>query len=96
MEYICVKWIHDSPDQPLWLYSELNDERREVRKVEVFRGTRVGWADSSHEVGDTFLSLEPIPPLGEIVAQKEFEPKSITRDEFERVWADASASRRSK
>lgn len=89
MEYICVKWIHSHPDEPVWLYIELNDERWEVRKVEVFLDGRVGWADTSNEVGGTGLGLETVPPLKEIAEQIEFEPRTIPKDEFEQVWKKA-------
>lgn len=34
MTYIRLHWLHDRPDEPIWLFSELDDLRREVRKVE--------------------------------------------------------------
>jgi hypothetical protein len=36
MNYIKVKWNHALPDEPVWFYSELDAERWETRKVEIF------------------------------------------------------------
>src|SRR5262249_25192281 len=35
-EWIRVEWRHDSPDDPVVLYSELDAERWETRKVDVY------------------------------------------------------------
>jgi len=40
MEYLKVHWKHDYPNEPVLLYSERDDERREVRKVDVFGTVR--------------------------------------------------------
>jgi hypothetical protein len=37
----------------------------------------------------TFLGLVPIPTLTEIAAIPEFEPVTITKDEFEAMWLRA-------
>jgi hypothetical protein len=44
MIYIKVKWSHSFPDEPILLYSELDRERCEIRKVEAFPGGRMGYA----------------------------------------------------
>jgi hypothetical protein len=44
MTYIKVGWKHGHHDYPVILYSELDARRFEVRKVEVFRNGRCGWA----------------------------------------------------
>jgi hypothetical protein len=36
------------------------------------------------------LGLEPIPTLSQIAANPEFEPMTITKDEFESVWLKAT------
>jgi len=42
--YIYSKW-HDSPeDSPVEFYSELDDDRFETRKVEVFKDGSLGFA----------------------------------------------------
>lgn len=37
MQYVMIEWDHDLDDEPYQVYSELDDRRREVRKVEFFR-----------------------------------------------------------
>jgi hypothetical protein len=69
------------------LFSELEDDRWETRKVEVFSDGHCGYADRNEEHAGTGLSIEPIPSLVEIAAQPQFEPYEISREEFELVWA---------
>lgn len=87
MIYIRVKWKHEDPDDPIVLYSELDDQRWEIRKIEVFRNGRKGCASAEGEIGGTALSIEPIPELDEIAKDRQFEPAAITKDEFESIWA---------
>ena len=89
MHYIKVKWSHSFPSEPVLLYSELGDDRRELRKVEVFPNGTYGFASDSHAHGTTRLSEEPIPPDAEINLQPGFELEEISQDEFEEVWARA-------
>ena len=86
MEYIRVRWLHDNPSDPIWLISELDDERWEIRKVEIFSDGSRGYATSEIERGGTRLGLKPIPPLDQIAADSEFVPEPISREEFEAIW----------
>lgn len=86
MNYIRVKWNHSFSDEPTVLYSELDAERWEVRKIEVFADGRRGYAGRGESAGATKLGEEPIPPLSEIAADPQFEPIEITKEEFEEVW----------
>ncbi len=90
MTHIVVTWHHKNPDDPVKLFSELNDERFEVRKVEVFRDGRRCFADASATSGDTMLGIVPVPPLEEIASDREFTPRTITREEFEAEWIAAT------
>ena len=88
MTYIKVKWIHTFPDEPVDIYSELDNDRWETRKIEFFAdGTNryVGEDVASIDL-DSELSEEPIPSLIEIAADPQFEPVEITKEEFEVVW----------
>jgi len=88
MKYIFVKWVHNFDYEPVLLYSELDDSRFETRKVEIFPDGRKGYASETEEFGSTRLGTEPVPPISEIAKDPEFEPKEITRDEFEKIWSD--------
>ena len=89
MKYIRVSWKHENLDTPILLYSELDGDRWEIRKVEVFRDGTLGYADRSTSKGDTFLGLEPIPPLAQIGLDPQFGPEEITKDEFDEIWLRA-------
>jgi hypothetical protein len=89
MIYLRCRWKHSFPDQPIFLYSELDDERWEHRKVEIFANGRAGYADRHQESGDTRLGLASIPPLAAIAADPQFDPAEVNKEEFELVWNDA-------
>ena len=90
MAYIKVRWKHEHPNDPILLYIEMDNERWEVRRVEVFPDGSFGYADRSTSRGTTSLSSEPISTLSQIAANPEFEPVTITNDEFEAVWLKAT------
>jgi hypothetical protein len=91
--YERVRWLHNNPDFPIWIYSELDAERWETRKVEIFADGRIGYADQAEEIGGTGLSVEPLPPLGKIAGDPQFAVDVISSDEFERIWDDRCASK---
>jgi len=90
MDCIKVKWVHSHSGEPVLLYSELDKDRWETRKVEVFADGRIGFASATEMTPSTKtkLSLEPLPTLGEIASDSQFQPIEITRDEFEEVWSN--------
>jgi len=75
------------------LWAELDEDRWEVRKVDVFRNGTLRWADCDHEDEDTALGDCPTPTLEEIAAEPEFKPRTVTKDEFEAVWRAAIMGR---
>ncbi|PKV82652.1 hypothetical protein [Streptomyces sp. TLI_146] len=91
--YVKVRWDHEFTEEPVDIFSELDDDRYEVRKVEVYREGRLDWADSSRETGTTFLGEVPFPDLQEINSQGEFHAEPITVAEFEAVWRRARSKR---
>ncbi len=86
MKYILVKWNHLFGDEPVLLYSELDDARWEVRKIEVFRDGHQGYASATESGGSTRLGEAPIPALAEIASDPQFEPSEITKEQFEEMW----------
>jgi hypothetical protein len=89
MIYLKCRWKHSIPDEPTLLYSELDDERWERRKVEIFADGRARYADRHQESGDTRLGLVPVPTLADIAADPQFDPAEVSKEEFELVWNDA-------
>jgi len=88
--YIKVVWHHRPADEPVELYSEIDDSRWELRKVEVYRDGRHDFADATQCTGTTLLSDQPLPTLDQIAVQTEFTPIAIERAEFEDAWLRAT------
>lgn len=89
--YLRVRWLHTHAEDPTLLYSELDEARWEVRKVEIYADGRVTYATGNGRSGTTRLGDAAVPPLAELAAMPEFEPVEITRAEFDAVWDDALA-----
>jgi hypothetical protein len=60
MHYLYAKWLHFLDNEPDDLYSEIDDERWERRKIEVCRDGFVGLADGTIQTKDTGLALVPL------------------------------------
>lgn len=41
MKYIKLEWFHDIETEPNIIYSEINNQQYEVRKVEVYKGVHL-------------------------------------------------------
>jgi hypothetical protein len=82
-----VIWRQGDPEFPILLYSELDRERWETRKLEVFADGHCRYADSEQEVGDTGLGLVPFPSIEQLASDPEYEPFEISKDEFEKAWS---------
>jgi hypothetical protein len=78
VSYLKVQWHHSFPEEPIELYSEVDDEGYETRKVQLFRDGRLERADTNTETAMTGLSEIPIGPVEEIASH---------RVEFEEVWS---------
>ena len=89
MKYIKVNWIHESKEDPVYLYSEIGDDMFEVRKVEVFPDGSYGYADKDNFTKDTQLGDQIFPSFEEINTQPEFKLVEISKEEFEQVWSRA-------
>ena len=89
MIYLRCRWRHSFPNEPILLYSELDGERWELRKVEIFADGRAAYADRHQKIGNTCLGLVPVPPFAEIAADPQFDPAEVSKEEFESVWNDA-------
>ena len=74
--------------EPIWLISELDANRWEMRKVEVFPDGAKGYASRGEEVRGTSLGQLAVPPLQEIASDPQFLAEEITKEEFEAIWED--------
>lgn len=86
MTYLHVSWVHDLEDEPIIIYSEIDNLRIENRKVEVYIDDSFGLASKEIEFGGTKLSSEPYPLIEEIAADPQFLPKEISKEGFEEIW----------
>jgi hypothetical protein len=94
MQYMKVMWKHNNSDEPIALYSELDDNRWEIRKVEVFPVGSFGYASATSSSRSTRSGIVPVPQLSKIASDPDFEPSEITREEFEKVWSEATDPQR--
>lgn len=86
MKYILVEWKHSDGNYPVLLAAELDEQRWEVRKVDIYADGRTGFADAHESQGDTELWKVPVPELSEIAKNPEFLPKEISKEDFEAIW----------
>ena len=86
MYYYKIQWIHDFEKEPFIIYSELDNERYEVRKLELYKNGHFGYATQNTENGGSILSEHPYPSIDEIASNPEFIPMEISREEFEEIW----------
>jgi hypothetical protein len=87
MKYIRLKWNHENPDEPVWIFSEVDTDGREVRKIECFRNGFCDVATALGSSGTAALMTLPLPDLTVLAKRDpEFEPVEITKEEFDQVW----------
>jgi len=91
MRYLRVRWLQDSPEYPVLLYSEVDDDGWEIRKVDEYADGHRDLAGEGIETGQSGLGEAPTPSIDEINSDPEFRAVEIDRDEFEGVWQAAKA-----
>lgn len=91
MEYLKVRWIHDLLTEPVLLMSELDSDRYELRKVELYADGRMGFASTDRESGGTILGEKPVPPVADIASDPQFIVEEFDDVGFEQAWCNATA-----
>ena len=91
LRYIAIEWHHDRPHEPILLLSEVDATGWEQRKIEIFPDGTKGYADANGHSINTRLGEAPVPPVAEIAKNREFSPRTISHEEFERAWTEARA-----
>ncbi|MEL7570796.1 MAG: HYD1 signature containing ADP-ribosyltransferase family protein [Eubacteriaceae bacterium] len=66
--------------------SREHEQRNELRKIELFKNGKAGYASENVEFGGSGLSKFPLPEIEEIAQDSQFNPIRITKEEFETVW----------
>jgi len=87
MNYICIKWKHSVPSDPVIFYLELDEQRFEVRRVEIYADGRYGFASKTESIGGAGLGELRTQSLNAINADPVFEASEITRQQFEQEWS---------
>ena len=86
MQCIDVTWHHNDENEPIRLVSELGSNRYELRKLEFFKNSEVGFAFNEKSNLGTRLGEAPVPLLEEINSDPQFTGKVISRKDFEELW----------
>ncbi|HJT98022.1 MAG TPA: hypothetical protein VJ696_06870 [Rhodanobacteraceae bacterium] len=89
MEYLKVRWVHRHSSDPVLLMSELDSDRYEARKIEVFADGRMGFAGPDQASDDTVLGERPVPPMTEIATDPQFVVEAFDGRVFEDAWRAA-------
>ncbi|MFF4392662.1 DUF6881 domain-containing protein [Streptomyces sp. NPDC001552] len=94
MKYWQVNWLHDTPEDPVTIYSEIGEDGYETRKVHVYLDGSMLRADEHHESREIGLGEIPVGDIADVAAQPEFQAKVVTQAVFESVWEKSSWSSR--
>lgn len=91
MKYVLTEWDHDLDDEPYLVYSELDNTRREVRRVEFYRNG-ITFSYGGERGNEGALSPDPFPedlrdlePPGE----GDFFAREISPGLFYEIWNQA-------
>lgn len=84
--YLKSTWIHQLDDEPVELWSELDRNRNELRKIEIWCDGRIGYADRHCEKGPTWLAEATVPTLDQIAHDTQFHVQEISPFAFESKW----------
>ncbi len=88
MNYVLTEWDHDLDDEPYLVYSELDGDRMEVRKVEFFRNG-ICFSYGGERGNEGALSKVPFPEDLRTAAGEAGECRSISRQLFQEIWNQA-------
>lgn len=90
MQYVLAEWEHDLDDEPYLIYSELDDSRRETRRVEFYRNG-ISFSYGGERGNEGALSPDPFPEdLRELQAEEgDLSARSISPGLFYEIWNQA-------
>jgi hypothetical protein len=85
-------WTHSFPDDPIEIWSEIGGNRAEIRKLELFRDGRTGYANLITSSGGSQLCDQKMLLSGEVEKDADLELLEITKQQFEEMWAEKVGS----
>lgn len=92
MRYVLAEWDHDLDDEPYLVYSELDDSRREVRRVEFYRNG-ITFSYGGERGNEGALSSDPFPEdlrdLPPPDGEWDFSAREISPGLFYEIWNQA-------
>ena len=88
MKYIKIHWIHNFKEEPEFIYSKIDKEGYEVKKVEIFKnGHYIIYSENNNS---DRLAEGIYPSLEELTFEEESESMQaieISEKEFNEVWS---------
>ena len=89
LKYFRLYWRHDTPNDPIEIWSEIGPDDYEMRKVECYADGRRDPAsgDMNSELLAVFPFSEGDRPLGE-----DLELVEISKTDFERIWSSSTST----
>lgn len=92
MKYVLAEWDHDLDDEPYLIYSELDDSRRETRRVEFYRNG-ITFSYGGERGNEGALASEPFPEdlrdLRTPDGEGEYTAREISPSLFYEIWNQA-------
>ena len=92
MKYVLAEWDHELDDEPYRIYSELDEARRETRRVEFYRNG-VTFSYGAERGNEGALAPEPFPEdlrdLRPPEEEGELTAREISPGLFYEIWNQA-------
>lgn len=96
--YQVCEWHHGFENEPIRIWTEIEADGWEIRKVEIYRDGSVDIAavvdQLLFETGNSVLSEAPIPSMAEVNSGRQFVATPTSSTRFEAVWAGAMSEPR--
>lgn len=90
MKYVHIRWDNKSLDEPVSIFSEVDSEDWEVRRVEVFRDDHLAFASERSCTPGCGLAELKFGDLDEINENPEFHAEIIAEERFNEMWKKAT------
>ena len=87
MRYHLGFWHHNNSDDPVWMLSEVDENKNVIRQVERYWNGRIVRRSASEE---GIVSLIDVAFEEDLLSTEEGEFSNfvLTKEEFERIWCD--------
>ena len=86
MKYVKVEWNHDLPGEPIVIFSEVNDQGWEIRKIELFGDGAMISADAHHGLLAEVRFPDELSDITHAGGRGEFAASQISGREFDAMW----------